>query len=49
MYQDEEEARRVMNQAIDLGITYLDTAISFGDGLPRDARRDGDENVKREA
>lgn len=33
MYQDEDEALRVLNQAIDLGISYLDTAISYGNGL----------------
>jgi hypothetical protein len=33
MYQDEEEALRILNQVIDLGITYLDTAIDYGDGL----------------
>jgi hypothetical protein len=32
MYQNEEEALRILNQVIDLGITYLDTAINYGDG-----------------
>ncbi len=33
MYQDEQEALRVLNHVIDSGITYLDTAIDYGDGL----------------
>ncbi len=33
MYQDEEEALRVLNHVIDSGITYLDTAIDYGKGL----------------
>ncbi len=32
MYQDEEQALAVLNRAIDLGIDYLDTAYSYGDG-----------------
>ena len=32
MYQDEEEAIAALNHAIDLGITYLDTAHSYGNG-----------------
>jgi aryl-alcohol dehydrogenase-like predicted oxidoreductase len=32
MYQEEEKALAVLNQAIDQGITYLDTAYSYGDG-----------------
>jgi predicted aldo/keto reductase-like oxidoreductase len=32
MYEDEEKALAALNQAIDLGITYLDTAYSYGDG-----------------
>ncbi|MCC7341024.1 MAG: aldo/keto reductase [Bryobacterales bacterium] len=31
-YKDEDEADRVLNQAIDLGIGYLDTAQGYGDG-----------------
>jgi predicted aldo/keto reductase-like oxidoreductase len=31
-YKDEDEADRVLNRAIDLGIGYLDTAQSYGDG-----------------
>src|SRR5271169_6083863 len=31
-YQDETEALAILNQAIDQGITYLDTAYSYGDG-----------------
>jgi predicted aldo/keto reductase-like oxidoreductase len=31
-YKDEDEADRVLNQAIDLGIGYLDTAQSYGNG-----------------
>jgi len=33
MYKDEEEALRVLNRAVDLGITYLDTAFGYGNGL----------------
>jgi uncharacterized protein len=32
MYEDEEKALEVLNHAIDSGITYLDTAYSYGDG-----------------
>jgi aryl-alcohol dehydrogenase-like predicted oxidoreductase len=32
MYDDEEKSLAVLNQAIDLGITYLDTAYAYGDG-----------------
>ena len=32
MYEEEEKALTALNQAIDLGITYLDTAYSYGDG-----------------
>jgi uncharacterized protein len=32
MYKDEESASAILNRAIDLGITYLDTAYSYGDG-----------------
>jgi aryl-alcohol dehydrogenase-like predicted oxidoreductase len=32
MYQEEERALAVLNRAIDLGITYLDTAYAYGDG-----------------
>src|SRR5215468_9541195 len=32
MYDDEEKALSALNQAIDLGITYLDTAYAYGDG-----------------
>jgi uncharacterized protein len=32
MYEDEEKALAALNQAIDLGITYLDTAYAYGDG-----------------
>ena len=31
-YKDEDEADRVLNQAIDLGIGYLDTAQTYGNG-----------------
>lgn len=31
-YKDEDEADRVLNQAIDLGIGYLDTAQGYGNG-----------------
>jgi uncharacterized protein len=32
MYKDEESASAILNRAIDLGITYLDTAYAYGDG-----------------
>jgi len=32
MYEDEEKATAILNHAIDNGITYLDTAYSYGDG-----------------
>jgi predicted aldo/keto reductase-like oxidoreductase len=32
MYEDEDKALGVLNRAIDQGITYLDTAYSYGDG-----------------
>jgi aryl-alcohol dehydrogenase-like predicted oxidoreductase len=33
MYKEEEKALEALNKAIDLGITYLDSAYSYGDGL----------------
>ncbi|HET9305893.1 MAG TPA: aldo/keto reductase [Candidatus Sulfotelmatobacter sp.] len=32
MYKEEESATAILNHAIDLGITYLDTAYAYGDG-----------------
>ncbi|HXJ92747.1 MAG TPA: aldo/keto reductase [Terriglobia bacterium] len=32
MYEDEDKALEALNHAIDLGITYLDTAYAYGDG-----------------
>ncbi|HEY7617618.1 MAG TPA: aldo/keto reductase [Terriglobales bacterium] len=32
MYQEENKALAALNRAIDLGITYLDTAYAYGDG-----------------
>jgi uncharacterized protein len=32
-YKDEDEAERVLHKALDLGIGYLDTAHSYGNGL----------------
>jgi len=32
MYEDEEESLRVLNNVIDKGITYLDTAVDYGKG-----------------
>lgn len=32
MYEEEQNAIEVLNRAIDQGITYLDTAYSYGDG-----------------
>jgi len=32
MYKDEDRALAILNRAIDLGITYLDTAYAYGDG-----------------
>src|SRR5437764_6866596 len=32
MYEEEEKALAALNRALDLGITYLDTAYAYGDG-----------------
>jgi predicted aldo/keto reductase-like oxidoreductase len=32
MYKEEDEALAALNRAIDLGITYVDTAYAYGDG-----------------
>src|ERR1700741_2954069 len=32
MYEQEDKAHAALNRAIDLGITYLDTAYAYGDG-----------------
>jgi len=32
MYKDDDEALAALNRALDLGITYVDTAHSYGDG-----------------
>jgi predicted aldo/keto reductase-like oxidoreductase len=32
MYEDEDKALEALNKAIDLGITYIDTAASYGNG-----------------
>src|SRR5207247_11271284 len=32
MYAEEEKALEALNRALDLGITYLDTAYAYGDG-----------------
>ncbi len=32
MYQDEDKALEALSHAIDLGITYIDTAHAYGDG-----------------
>jgi predicted aldo/keto reductase-like oxidoreductase len=32
MYEEEEKALAALNHALDLGITYVDTAFSYGDG-----------------
>ena len=32
MYQEEDKALAALNHAIDLGITYVDTAYAYGDG-----------------
>ncbi|HXF25938.1 MAG TPA: aldo/keto reductase [Bryobacteraceae bacterium] len=33
MYKEEDEALKALNHALDLGITYVDTAYAYGDGL----------------
>jgi hypothetical protein len=33
MYKDEAEALRILNEVIDSGVTYLDTAADYGNGL----------------
>lgn len=32
MYKDEDSAQAILNRAMDLGISYLDTAYAYGDG-----------------
>src|ERR1700758_1270074 len=32
MYKDEDSATAILNRALDMGITYLDTAYAYGDG-----------------
>ena len=32
MYKDEDQALEALNKALDLGITYVDTAFSYGNG-----------------
>ena len=32
-YKEEERALAALNHALDLGINYIDTAASFGDGV----------------
>src|SRR5579884_2899497 len=32
-YKDEDDALAALNHALDLGISYVDTAYSYGDGL----------------
>lgn len=32
MYKEEDEAQKILNHVIDLGITYLDTAMDYGKG-----------------
>src|SRR6266852_6728864 len=33
MYKEEDKALEAVNHALDLGITYMDTAYGYGDGL----------------
>src|SRR5262245_59364385 len=33
MYKDEDKALEALNKAFDLGITYMDTAYGYGNGL----------------
>src|SRR5579871_242316 len=33
MYKEEEKAHAALNKALDLGITYVDTAYAYGDGV----------------
>lgn len=33
MYKDEDKSLEALNRAFDLGITYMDTAYAYGDGL----------------
>src|SRR5919205_153021 len=33
MYKDEDKALEALNHAFDLGITYMDTAYGYGNGL----------------
>ena len=32
MYKEEDKALEALNRAIDLGVTYIDTAHAYGDG-----------------
>ncbi len=41
MYEDEESASAILNRAIDLGITYLDTAYAYGEQRHEDETRVG--------
>ena len=42
MYEDEQKAQAALNHAIDLGITYLDTAYAYGDGKSETSRGPSD-------
>ena len=33
MYKEEDKALEALNRAFDLGITYMDTAFGYGNGL----------------
>ena len=33
MYKEEEKGQAALNRALDLGINYVDTAYSYGDGV----------------
>jgi len=41
MYEQEDQALAALNHAIDLGITYLDTAYAYGDGKSETRVRQG--------
>ena len=39
MYQDEDKALEALNRAFDLGISYMDTAYSYGNGRSEEIGR----------
>jgi Predicted oxidoreductases of the aldo/keto reductase family len=44
MYKDEDKALEAVNRALDLGITYMDTAYGYGNGLSEERIGKGHED-----